>query len=523
MPAAVLVTESDSPDWEAGDNDESLAATATVVAAEADGLPAADLTRAAEPGAAVGEPGWSAAGPDMAADVPGVAVAGREAAPPEWDVPADAAEVAGVPVAGQRGLLVPGPGSGGAPPAPPSRRDIVHPLSAIAVRGRRRRLAALALGGAIIAAAGVISFMLLNSWAKPQGPLMSPSAAKSASLAPSLSPVTSLQFRPYSIHLPSGYSGDLISSLAFNRTGATLAIAGNPGICLWDIVAKHCTTNLITSAWSVAFSPDGKLLAAGDVNGSGASNKIIRLWNVATSQSTPLTNPKSGGAYSVACSPDNKTLAAADANGNTYLWNVVTHTPIPPLTDPPGRGANSVAFSPNGKLLAVGDNNGTTYLWNVATRKLIAPLNGPPGKIVNSVVFSYNGKLLAVGDANGSTYLWNVVTQKLIAPLSDNQGRGAYSVAFSPDGRLLAVGDINGSIYVWNVVTQKLIRPLPEPEPNSDPYQIGVNSVVFSPGGRILATGYENGSVYLWYISLRLPIAGINGRPLYRHVTLLMP
>ena len=130
VPAAVLVTESDSPDGEAGDNDESLAPTATVVAAvvaaEADGLPAADLATAAGPGTAVGEPGWSATGPDMAADVPGVAVAEGEAAPVEWDVAVDAAEVPGVPVADQRGLPVPGPGRGGAPPAPPSRRDTVR-------------------------------------------------------------------------------------------------------------------------------------------------------------------------------------------------------------------------------------------------------------------------------------------------------------------------------------------------------------------------------------------------------------
>jgi Caspase domain/WD domain, G-beta repeat len=372
-----------------------------------------------------------------------------------------------------------------------------------------RRLRALALAGAIIAAAGVISFMLVNSPAQSRGPLTSPSAAKSASPANSQSPVTSLQFRSDSIPLPSGYSGNNISSLAFSPSGAMLAIAGNPGICLWDIAAKHCSTANLMNAWSVAFSHDGRLLAAVDANGSGA--KVISLWNVATSQPTRLPNPKSLGAYSVACSPNNKTLAAADANGTTYLWNVVTDKLIVPLPGPQGQSANSVAFSPDGKLLAVGYANGSTYLWNVITDKLIVPLPGPQGQSA-SVAFIPDGTLLAVGYTNGSTYLWNVVTHKLIVPLPDPQGRGAYSVAFSPDGTLLAAADANGRTYVWNVVTRKLIKTLPEP--NSTPSEIGVNSVVFSPGGRILATGYEDGRVYLWYISLRLSIVGLNAPPL---------
>ena len=363
-----------------------------------------------------------------------------------------------------------------------------------------RRLSALALGGAIIAVAGVISSMLANSPAQSRGPLTSQSAAKSASPANSQGPVTSLQFRPDSLPLPSGYSGNNISSLAFSPSGAMLAIVGNPGICLWDIAAKHCSTANLMNAWSVAFSPDGKLLAAVDANRSDA--QIISLWNLATSQPTRLPNPKSLGAYSVACSPDNKTLAAADANGTTYLWNVVTDKLIVPLPGPQGQSANSVAFSPDGKLLAVGYANGSTYLWNVVTDKLIVPLAGPQDRGANSVAFSPDGKLLAVGYANGSTYLWNVVTDKLIVPLADPQGRSSYSVAFSPDGRLLAAGDTNGGTYVWNVVTRKLIEALQEPKSDSNPS--GVDSVVFSPGGRILATSYDNGSVYLWYISLRL-------------------
>ena len=79
-----------------------------------------------------------------------------------------------------------------------------------------------------------------------------------------------------------------------------------------------------------------------------------------------LPDPGTKGVISVAFSPDGRTLAAGDANGKAYVWDVTTAKPITTLTDPDGKTVYSVAFSPDGKTLATGDTNGSTYLWNVA-------------------------------------------------------------------------------------------------------------------------------------------------------------
>jgi serine/threonine protein kinase/sugar lactone lactonase YvrE len=389
------------------------------------------------------------------------------------------------PTTGPAGLTDPGAGVGVTAPARHSQRGVADRPSAAPVWIRRHRLPVFALACAILAAA--VTLPLVES-----GGAHSPRGGTPSSRGNSPGAVNSQTYSRVSIDLPVSYKG-LVSSLAFDPSGATLAIAAY-GVCLWDIATAGCIPGArLTTAYSVAFSPDGDILAAGDDN-----NGSTYLWNVAAKRllQATLPDPASEGVDSVAFSPDGKVLAAGDANGRTYLWNVATQKLIATLTDSPSKGVQSVAFSPDGKILAAGDANGRTYLWNVATAKPIVSLADPAGKGVDSVAFSPDGTILAAADVNGRAYLWNTATDKLIAALADSGSKGVESVAFSPDGNVLAAGDANGSSYLWNTATDKPITTLTDPD--SD----GIDSVAFSPNGKTLATADQNnsGSVYLWHL-----------------------
>jgi len=135
---------------------------------------------------------------------------------------------------------------------------------------------------------------------------------------------------------------------------------------------------------SVAFSPDGKTLAASGATGLGAGGSpgdgMVTLWSVNTPAGTRqlgqllTAGNRSSVFFSVAFGPDGKTLAAGGVGGGVVggtvtLWDVTN----PAGTGQPGQllittavngtGVNSVAFSPHGTVLAAADS-GAAQLWN---------------------------------------------------------------------------------------------------------------------------------------------------------------
>ena len=139
------------------------------------------------------------------------------------------------------------------------------------------------------------------------------------------------------------------------------------------------------SIMSVAFSPNGKILATGDWDG------MTRLWTVAaTGQQigAPLAS-HAGAIRSVAFSPDGKTLATGSINDAVHLWDVATGGQTGSLRT---TGAvYSVAFSPDGKTLATGSYDGTAQLRDVATRRQVSALSTGQTWTVFSLAFSPTG------------------------------------------------------------------------------------------------------------------------------------
>jgi WD40 repeat protein len=337
----------------------------------------------------------------------------------------------------------------------------------------------------------------------------------------------------------------LIYSLAFSRSGILAAGAADHHVHLWDVanpaqpVSYGSVVNDTDSVTSVAFSPDGDILA------TGSDDDTASLWNVTAADDAWLLYSALTGhtqaILAVAMSPDGHTLATAGADHtirlwtlpNTVLtghlnyvsalavsrargiaasgspddtlrlWDVASPAHPGPLGGPvPGPAQyNALSFSPNGLILAAATSADDVQLWQTADPRhptLLAPPLAGFGAYVATVGFSPNGRVLAAGSFDHTIRLWDVADPArpvaLGPPLTGPAG-GVSSVAFSPDGRTLAAASLDGTVRLWDVTDPA--RPIPLGRPLAADGG-SVYSVAFSPDGGTLASGDADGTVQLW-------------------------
>jgi len=110
---------------------------------------------------------------------------------------------------------------------------------------------------------------------------------------------------------------------------------------------------------SAAFSADATSLAAATYDDNN-----VRLWEVAKGKEQAVLKGHAARVLSVAFGPDGKMLATGDENGSIKLWDLVNVKELVTLKGHTG-GVSSLAFRADGKMLASGSADKTIKLWEV--------------------------------------------------------------------------------------------------------------------------------------------------------------
>ncbi len=236
-----------------------------------------------------------------------------------------------------------------------------------------------------------------------------------------------------------------VIAVAFSPDGETLAAAGGAAPAAFDRTIR----------WSFDEVPKDERYyrEIGE----------IKVWDVATWTERRIFQSDTGRVNSVAFSPDGTVLAAGLREGTIRLWDLATGRERACFR---GNGqVKAVAFSPDGKTLAAvhgaaqaappKDAQDRVQLWDLASGQVRAQFHGLTGT-VSSVVFSPDGHTLATAstihprdlqqywDAAGVVQLWDAAT---------GQPRGAAlacphygsCLAFDAHGKILAVGGQRGT------------------------------------------------------------------------------
>ncbi|ODQ45587.1 hypothetical protein PICMEDRAFT_22649, partial [Pichia membranifaciens NRRL Y-2026] len=253
---------------------------------------------------------------------------------------------------------------------------------------------------------------------------------------------------------------------------------------------------------SVCFSPDGKFLA------TGAEDKIIRIWDLATRTIVKYLKGHEQDIYSLDFFPDGKRLVSGSGDRTVRIWDVYNGQCS--LTLSIEDGVTTVAVSPDGSLIAAGSLDRTVRVWDANKGYLVERLdssneygNGHMDSVY-SVTFTNQGKEIASGSLDRTIKLWSLKDlDKQPSSVSKSNCEVTYvghkdfvlSVCCTPDDEFILSGSKDRGVIMWDKETG-------EPYIMLQGHRNSVISVsvspVLNPNGGYFATGSGDCKARIW-------------------------
>ncbi|MEA2238061.1 MAG: hypothetical protein QOC81_2785 [Thermoanaerobaculia bacterium] len=232
--------------------------------------------------------------------------------------------------------------------------------------------------------------------------------------------------------------------------------SGGGNVAIWDVrkggAPREITTGK-TAVMSLAFQPAGSLLAAGSLD--GAVTLLDAAHPAAPAQLRAAGNK--GSVRAVAFSPDGKTVAATQSSG-ALLWKVAQPDAEPRSVCNDVKDIRSLAFKPDGTALLCGRADGRIVVSPLREGREVT-FSGHTAS-VNSLSFNPRGDVFASGSADGTIRLWHIEKPEALPDVITRQEGWIWAVAFNADGSGVISGGKEPSIHISDARTDVLAAHL---------------------------------------------------------------
>ena len=290
-------------------------------------------------------------------------------------------------------------------------------------------------------------------------------------------------------------------AVAFSADGRYLAAGDDAGeVRVWDLENDADPIQLPdhpAGVWGLTFAPDGTLIASGDRKGHirlsrPSDGALVREWRAP------------GAVWSLSFDREgHRVLGASDSSLD--LWDVATGNRRHSFPQVGGM-ISRMAVGPRGDLVAVSSSDGRIRVFDMALAVQVQEI-AADDDIVWSLAFAPDGQRLATASGDEVVAVWNLASGEREALFTGHSG-GATDVAFLADGITLVVTDRDGGLHWWDLRTQRKLAA---------PWQAHRGAswrIALHPGGATFATSGDDGAIRIWD-ALQLERACDLGRPTF--------
>ena len=272
---------------------------------------------------------------------------------------------------------------------------------------------------------------------------------------------------------------------------------------IWDsshpvrpvVIKSTAFSKNVVSGYLVAFSPDGRRIAAGCADGA------VRIWDTSTGGAGLTLGGDDKPVLSVAIGPSGDIIASASQDGTVRLWDADTGAVRFRLAQHTGP-VNSARFRPDGRRLVSASDDGTLKVWDTATGQCVLSIPGQSGP-VHAASYGRDGRAIASAGVDGRIRIWNAETGQLLATHTGHADP-VLDLAFSPDGRSIALSSSDKTVILWDAASGERRRTL-------SGHTARVDSVAFSPDGRRLVSAGDDQTVRIWDSSTGAELLTLKG------------